>query len=459
MDRMPTLIIAGPTIPASNWGSGRRLCRAALAVLVVLGVAPSPSRAQFVLEREPIHYLRGPHDDPAAALATRLAAANKQLAHDPRHGYLAGVLRELGISKESQTLVFSKTSLQKSHIGPRRPRAIYFNDDSYVGWVQDGEVLEIVSIAPRVGPVFYTLRQAKTDRPQLVRQSDDCLQCHASALTQGAPGLLVRSVFPGVSGSPILSAGSFHTTHHSPLAERWGGWYVTGSHGRQRHMGNAVLRGTEDPEKLDRHSGANLTDLAKRFDVRPYLSPHSDLVALMVLEHQATVHNQITLAGYQAMLAQRDQEVLNAMSGKPASTPIESIDRRFDAAAEDLLNCLLLVGEAPLTDRIRGTSGFADHFASIGPRDKRGRSLREFDLGRRLFKHPCSYLIDSKAFDALPAPVRERTLTRLWAILNGAAEASEFPHLSQDDRQAIREILVQTKTNLPACWRREPPVR
>ena len=183
--------------------------------------------------------------------------------------------------------------------------------------------------------------------------------------------------------------------------------------------------------KLDREQGANVTDLHGRFDTKPYLTPHSDIVALMVLEHQTAMHNQITIAGYQAMLAREEQEVLNKLDGKPADSPIESIERRYQWAADDVLKCLLLSGEARLTDAVRGTSGFAEHFAGLGPRDHRGRSLREFDLHTRLFKYPCSYLIYTAAFQQLPLPVKQRVYQRLWRILTSQETAGEFPSRSQ----------------------------
>jgi hypothetical protein len=221
-------------------------------------------------------------------------------------------------------------------------------------------------------------------------------------------------------------------------------------------MGNTMLRGTDDPQRLDRESGANLTDLAARFDVRPYLAPHSDIVALMVLEHQVTLHNQLTLASYRAVLAQQEKEVLNRMSGKPLDAPIESIDRRLDQIAAELVEHLLLSGETPLTDPIRGTSGFAEYFAALGPRDDKGRSLRQFDLQTRLFKYPCSYLVYSPAFDGLPEAVKSRVYRRLGEVLGAATPPAEFAHLTAADRRAIREILAATMTGLGDDWKPTP---
>ena len=102
---------------------------------------------------------------------------------------------------------------------------------------------------------------------------------------------------------------------------------------------------------------------------------------------------------------------------------------------------------------ITSTPGFAKDFVRRGPRDAKGRSLRDFDLERRLFKYPCSYLIYSAAFDGMPADVREYVLRRLYEVLTGADRAPEFAHLSAADRKAILEILVATKPNLPDYWR------
>ncbi len=425
-------------------------------VLVVIAasvLAARPATAQIDFDREPISYRTAPRHDPVSRLQARLEQKDVRLDFDPARGYLSALLRELNISAESQTLVFSKTSFQRTKISAKRPRALYFNDESYIGWVQNGDVIEISSIDPRLGAIFYTLEQRQSDSPFLTRQTDDCLQCHAGSMTDGVPGHMIRSIFPTASGTPVLSAGSFRTTYRSPLSERWGGWYVTGTHAQERHMGNTALRGTDDPDELDRDSGANLTDLSLRFDVRPYLTPHSDIVALMVLEHQVPMHNQLTLAGYRAQLARQEQEVLNRMAGKPDGEPMESIDRRYDQIAADLVEYLLFAGEAPLTGPIRGTSGFSSYFTSLGPRDRQGRSLREFDLQTRLFKYPCSYLIYSSAFDELPDAVKVRVYKRLWQILSDEDTPSGLARLTDVDRRAIREILAETKPGLPEYWR------
>jgi hypothetical protein len=263
----------------------------------------------------------------------------------------------------------------------------------------------------------------------------------------------MRSVFTAPDGQPHFGAGTFRTTHRSPFSERWGGWYVTGTHGRQRHLGNVLVADEERPESLDKERGANVTDLTGWLDTGPYLTEHSDIVALMVLGHQADMHNQITRANYDARRALRDGRIMNQLLEQPEDDVSESTRRRINNAAERLLKCLLLTDAAELTEKVQGTTRFADRFTELGPRDERGRSLREFDLQHRLFHYPCSYLIYSDAFNALPDLVKQRLYERLWEVLNHSDPNDYFPHLSTQDRRAIKEILISTKPELTTYWR------
>ncbi|MFV2070706.1 MAG: hypothetical protein ACC645_27365 [Pirellulales bacterium] len=405
-------------------------------------------------EREPINYGKGPWHDPVAQLQERIDAGAVSLKFDDKHGYLASVLEALKVPVSSQVLVFSKTSFQQRRISPDRPRSVYFSDNVYVGWVQQGEVVELSAVDPQQGAIFYSLKQQPQQEPRFTRHVHDCLQCHASSLTAGVPGHLVRSVYPDVEGHPILSAGSFITDPSSPLKERWGGWYVSGTHGRQRHMGNSVM--DDDEDKMDMDQGANVTDLGALFPTEPYLTPHSDLVALMVLEHETQMHNALTSANFESRMAMYDAKVINGMLGRPADHLSDSTHRRLDRAAERLLKALLLVGEIELTAPVKGTSGFSAEFMERGPWDNQWRSLREFDLQHRLFKYPCSYLIYSEAFDGLPQPLRERVYARLHEILTGRDTSDTYTHLSAADRTAIVEILQDTKPELAEAWAREP---
>ncbi|MFM8734267.1 MAG: hypothetical protein ACKOC8_03630 [Pirellulales bacterium] len=426
--------------------AGRALS-AAVAMLMA-GIHPASAIDEF--ERPPISYSDTTPDNAVSRLQARLDANAIALAHHERLGYLPAVLEALHVPVSSQTLVFSKTSLQQQRISPKNPRAIYFNDDAYVGYVRGGDVVEVSVADPRLGTVFYTLDQQEAERPTFVRQIDDCLACHAGSQTSGVPGHVVRSVYVDGSGQPIFSAGSHRVDHTTPLIQRFGGWYVTGTHGPQQHLGNITFRRRPDHDGVDDASGLNKMDVAGRFEAEGYLSPHSDLVALMVLAHQAFAHTMITKAGFEARSALHREAALNRELGEPADHRWPSTTTVLDAAAESLVACCLFHDEPPLTAPIGGTSGFAAEFGAQGPRTPDGRTLRALDLQTRLFRYPCSYLVYSESFAALPAEVRDRFWRRIDAAL--ASQQAAAGGLPETERTAIRDILVATHPEARAAW-------
>lgn len=413
------------------------------AMLLALPGAADAVRGQD-FEQAPINYAKRTPNNAASRLFADLEAGRKTLKFDEEFGYLPALLDALRVPRSSQTLVFSKTSLQRSRIAPETPRALYFNDDVYIGYCQQGEVVEISATDDELGTVFYTLDQRETHVPLWTRQTDNCLTCHASSSTNNVPGHLIRSVYSDVQGFPILSASSYRTDQTSPLEHRWGGWYVSGTHGAQKHLGNLVIRTHDEPEAVDNAAGQNVVDLSKLVDTERYLTPHSDLVALMVLEHQAPAHNRITHANFATRQALHYEAELNRELGEPAGKRWESTTSRIKSACEPLVEYLLFCDETPLTERIAGSSRFAEEFAAPGPRDKRGRSLRELDLTKRMFRYPCSYLIYSSSFAALPKEAKSYVYRRLHEILDGGDESPKFRHLTPGDRRAVREILRDT---------------
>lgn len=435
-------------------GTRMRSLTASLWVLaVVLGASLAPARAWAQdFELEPINYAKREPKNRVSQLADALKSGDRTLRNEDSTGYLRSLLEALSVPASSQTLVFSKTSLQRHRISPRTPRALYFSDDAYVGYCQNGDVLEVAAVDPELGAVFYTLDQ-QLDRARLVRQTENCLICHGSSSTKGVPGFVVRSVYADESGQPVLASGTHRIDHTSPLRERWGGWYVSGTHGKQAHLGNLVVRGRQRPEEIDNTAGQNVTDLASRFDTKAYLTPHSDLVALMVLEHQADAHNYLTRANFAARQAAHYEQEMNRALKQPRTDRWPSALSRIHGAGDELVEYLLFCEEAPLTEPLQGTSTFAADFAGRGPRDSQGRSLRDLDLKTRLFKYPCSYLVYSPSFAALPAEMKEYVHRRLWDILSAKEAEKKFAHLSATDRQAIREILLETLPDLPAYWR------
>src|SRR5215813_466804 len=244
----------------------------------------------------------------AAQLAERIQSEKAVLKYDENYGYLPSVLRQLQVPVSSQTLVFSKSSFQLSQISPESPRAIYFNDDVYIGWVNHGQFIEIAEVDPQTGPVFYKLAQEHDPSyPAIQRETEECLVCHDTFQAKDpVPRLLMLSVLPNRDGN-ALKAAALITNDQSPLRERWGGWYVTGTHGKQPHLGNTLVRARADDvddlkkfiARMDLSAGGNITDLSSKFNTKEYLSSYSDIVALMVLGHQTHVHNMITSGVYE----------------------------------------------------------------------------------------------------------------------------------------------------------------
>lgn len=420
-----------------------------LGLQLLFALAPSIVLAQDNFERAPIEYSASQPHNRVTKLQEKLERGEAVLHFDKEFGYLKSVLEALEVPPESQSLVFSKTSLQLRRISPHTPRAIYFRDDVYVGFCRAGDVMEFSAVDPALGAVFYTLDQRSPDKPpKFERQTENCMVCHSSSRTEGVPGHLVRSLFVDQSGQPLLSAGSRTVNHTTPLENRWGGWYVTGEHGAQKHLGNFIAEKDVQPNKIDNSAGLNVTSLDKRFATEHFATPHSDIVALMVLEHQTMVHNCITAANFATRQALAyDDEMGKVLEKKPGER-LESTTRRIQIAGEKLIDALLFVEEAPITEPIRGTSGYAEAFAKQGPRDSHGRSLRDFDLTRRMFKYPCSYLVYSEAFDGLPQEMRDYVSRRLSEILSGQDAQKKFAHLSPSDRKAILEILKESKPSL-----------
>jgi hypothetical protein len=392
------------------------------------------------LDHPAIRYYQQP-SDPVAALGKQLESGAVKLDFAPNGwGYLPSLLQKLGINTDSQVLVFSKTSTQTAHISPRTPRAIYFNDEVAVGYVQGGDALEFSALDPKLGIIMYTLDAEQSDKPELNRR-DDCLRCHQGPITMGVPGIFVSSIHPRSEELRDVHGSSFITDHRTSLKERWGGWYVTGTHGSETHLGNNIA--LVDPLQPGGPGGPetqNVTSLKDFFDTSRYLVPTSDIVALMTLEHQARMTNLLTRIGWDARIAQQE--------GKSA----EDFHNKLDPEIEEMVRYMLFTDEAPLKAPVTGVSTFTKTFPQRGPRDSKGRSLRDFDLQTRLFRYPLSYMIYTPAFDALPEQVKTRVYQRLFEILTGKDESQTYAHITAADRRAIYEILRETKHGLPASW-------
>jgi hypothetical protein len=475
--------------------SKNRLCCAkatSIVLFVVVGGLPAYGEllAESILpeaEERIIHYDSAEAlTDPVALMQHRLDAGNTRLRFQSERGYLPDLLKALGVSPTSQCLVFSKTSSQADYTSPATPRAIYFSDNVSIAWVPGAPEIDLASIDPDRGPVFYTLDQNTRKRPAFVRRQE-CMQCHFGIKTFNVPAGLVRSVYTATDGTPVSRVDGFMSGHTDPLELRWGGWYVTGQllqqtdlrscsllsetgrHGStprvstesdrvQPHLGNLFSTNKADPEQLDGTPGTILYDLRGRFDTSRYPSHYSDVVALLVLEHEVRMQNLITYANYQTRYALAEM----TSGGQHASARAGLAgwpEQRVALAGEMLLQYLLFRDEAALKGPIHGTSGFTAQFERAGPRASGGRSLRQFDLKTRLMRYPCSFLIYSPSFDALPQEMRRYLWKRLVEILTGEDRSPTYSTMPAEDRHDVLEILRETKPEFALWLRNAPTVR
>jgi len=378
---------------------------------------------------------RGSLDDPAIAYSTaplknavvdvndKLQNGAVQFGFDARSGFLASALDAFQLPVDSQLLVYSRGSLQGRRIGEQNPRAIFFNDRLALGWVRGGDVIEVAVQDDVAGLAFYTLEQRAGAAPPQFKRRFECLGCHVTGDTLGVPGLLMFSTSRAEPG--LFDGVPHHVDHSDPIERRFGGWFVTGKVGAARHMGNDVAA-------LDGRTTRELDSVGGLFDTDGYRGLSSDVAAHLVLTHQAGMTNLLTRAAFEARVAR-------ASLREPATREqTDAVDALMNGIAQEVVDHLLFIDEAKLPAGIRSTSGFAERFSGNGPRDLKGRSLYDLDLTRRLMKYPCSYLIYSPAFDALPPIVKMPIYRRLWDALSAKKES-----------QAIVDILRDTKKDLP----------
>ncbi len=386
-----------------------------------------------------IRYSDGPTSDAVTALDRAVQAGQTTLAFEPTTGYLHAVLDALDVPVESQVTVFSGTSLQASRISAENPRALFFNDTVAVAWVRGGNLLEIASLDPTQGVLFYSIDQEPTDRPAITR-NDRCLACHLSWDTLGIPGLMTINALP-MPDDPNAYAVGWTTDHRTPLSERWGSWYVTGAPPTVRHLGNTTEPIEYVPGVLPDPAPV-LDTLEGLFDLTGYATPYSDIVAMLVLEHRNHMTNLLIRIGWEA-------RVLEHQAARPSRPASGQQEISLEDTAVELVDYLLFVDEAPLPSGIRGTSGFAEWYSALGPFDGRDRSLHHLDLDGRLLRYPCSPLIYTETFDALPDAAKDAVYHRLWEVLSGTATEDRYTRLDPDDRRAIVDILRDTKPDLP----------
>lgn len=411
-------------------------------VLLGLATAAAALHAEEPLYQQfrdaPHAYFERRPTDAFTRFAARLESGEQAL---PRGGggereFLEALLRALDIPASSQLLLFSTTSLQLSRISPSTPRALYFNDEVYLGYVQGGRI-EIAALDPDLGVVFHIFDLPRGSEPLRVERATRCMNCHAGDETGFIPGLLSKSVAPGAGGGSLDSFRRGITGHGTPWAERFGGWHVTGAGSFTNHWGNAL------GQFVDGELRRIALPPGERFRFETYPVATSDLLAHALHEHQVGFVNRAVEALY------RTRAALHLGGG---NVP-ESSRAELDAAARELVRYLLFADETPLpAGGIEGDPAFKQAFAQ-GRRAVGGLALRDLDLRTRLLKHRCSYMVHSSLFEALPPPMKSRVLTGLRAALDPRAPSEDGRHLPAPERAVILGILEGT---LPG-FRSGPP--
>ena len=422
---------------AASFGAATLTLSLALSA-AVRGQAPAPFPG--TLDDHPaIRYSDSVPSDRVARLNEDLSAGRRTLTADSKTGYLVPVLEALDIPVHSQLLVFSKTGLQREHTGPANPRALYYNGSVVVAYIPGAATLEIAAHDPRLGVVFYVLPQEAPAGTARFARRTTCLSCHLSTSTLEIPGFLDRSNMVGEDGNVMPALGSFTVNHQTPHTERWGGWFVTGNaaappYGPLGHLGNITVSSHPTSGPVIMSDQVLIHWLNRPLEHDRYLSSESDLGALMTFDHQAYGLNLITRLQYEARIAAAESRAV-------VSAP--EVEPRVGELAE----YLLFVGEAAMAFEVTPRKGFAEALAGRAPKDRRGRSLAEMDLEKRLLKYSCSYLVYSDAFRALPLEVRQAVYRRMFAILGDSAP--RYAHLTLADRRDIAEILRDTVRDLP----------
>jgi hypothetical protein len=333
-------------------------------------------------------------------------------------------------------LVFSTTSLQLSLISPANPRALYFNEEVYLGYVPGGRI-EIVSLDPELGGIFYIFDIPKDTKPLRIERSERCMNCHAGEDTGHIPGLVIKSVVPGPSGGSLTAYRQAQTGHGVPFEQRFGGWHVTGRHGITNHWGNLTGRFVSgDITKIANPPG-------ERFNWGKFPVGTSDILPQLLLEHQAGFVNRVVEASYRARTA------LHANGEKLSNAQSEELD----AQAEIITRYLLFADEAALPPGgVGGDGAYKADFLRTRRATRGGISLKDFDLRTRLFKHRCSYMIYSPVFAGLPAAMKLRVYQRLGGALSLEKPEKQYAYLLAEEKQAIRGILKATVDDLLGGW-------
>jgi len=406
----------------------------ALVVVCFLGLTRNTAAEESEVREplginNPIHeYYQIPTQDRFGRLMDEIDSGRVTFDASNELDLLRDVLRALEIPVTSQMLVTSATSLQKTIISPRRPRALYFNDDTYVGFVPGGQI-EVISMDPKRGGMFYLFERVRAGRTPRIRRSENCLTCHATPQMNEIPQLVIESVVPGITGGGEKAFRRNQTGHAIPLDQRFGGWLVTGAPNFTQHWGNILIEQNTKGVGLKQRT----MKPGELFDPNRYLLPTSDLLPQLLHEHQVGFHNRVTRATYQAR---------TLLHGQSEPSDSEETQNQLQAIAKELVRYILFADEAPLPPGgVPHSEAFEADFLAQAHKAPDGKSLRDLDLKTRLMRYRCSYLVESDEFASLPKPIRRLVDLELERALDPSRDPEDYAYLPNDEKEAIRSFL------------------
>lgn len=388
--------------------------------------------------RTPPHsYLDWKPKDRFAQLQDRAQKGEVKLDTSNDKAFLSSLLEALHIPITSQIMVFSASSLQSEIINPRNPRALYFNEDTYVGWVPGG-LVEIIAADPEMGPMFYVFNRLRPGGPVPdVQRSTKCMNCHAGNATRRLPGLIAESLLVSRAGSSLETFRRDVQGHQIPLELRFGGWHLTGQHNLSHHKANVMGIPQNGKNELSPVEPGQYSDLSL------HLLPTSDILPHLIHEHQMGFENRLVYAIYTMRQLKNDNK---GLFGSAAKAEIEE-------RAQELARYITFADEAKFPGKgITGDAAFTKDFLSDRRTTKAGLSLKDLDMKTRIFKHRCSYMLYTDTWKEAPKDLKERVYYHMALYLRDQPDALHA-HLAPGERVAIRSILKETMNDLPAWWR------
>ena len=351
--------------------------------------------------------------------------------------FLTSLLEALNIPISSQILVFSASSLQSEIINPRNPRALYFNEDTYLGWVPGG-LVEIIAADPEMGPMFYVFDRLRPGGPvPNVTRSTKCMNCHAGNATRRLPGLIAESLLVSRAGSSLETFRRDVQGHQIPLELRFGGWHLTGQHNIANNKANVMGIPNNGRNEITSVNPGQYSDLSL------HLLPTSDILPNLVNEHQMGFENRLVYAIYTVRQLKSEGK---GMLGASAKAEIEE-------RAQELARYIVFADEAKFPAKgMVGDPAYVQAFLRDRKTSKTGLSLKDLDLKTHMFKHRCSYMLYTDTWKAAPKELKERVYYHMALYLREQPDA-QHAHLAPGERVAIRGILKDTMKDLPAWWR------